>query len=323
MTPLYLGYANPDGTISPLLLDYYREMAASGAAMIVVENSVVQASGLGSPFTLRSDHNRYMRGLRKLATTIKEEGALAFLQINHAGRYRFIPEMFAPSAVKTGENMPKEMTAQQIKETIAAFASAAGRCKAAGFDGVEIHGGTSYLIVQFLSPKTNLRTDRYGGSLENRARFALEVFDAVKTSVGADYPVGYRFNADEWLPDGLHVSETGYLAAELEKRSVAYLSVMAGSYDAMEIPEYLEAEKKEAYMAGFAGEIKKTVKQTPVIAAGRISSPQTAENLLVQGTADLVGLARVLLTDPLWPQKALGKNNQPIVACQPRMFILF
>ena len=131
MTPLYLGYANPDGTVSPLLLNYYREMAASGVAMVVVENSAVHASGLGSPFTLRSDHDRYIDGLGKLAKTIKDEGSLAVLQINHAGRYRFIPEMIAPSAIKTGDHIPQEMTTDQIKETTASFAAAAKRTKEA------------------------------------------------------------------------------------------------------------------------------------------------------------------------------------------------
>lgn len=316
MTPLYLGYANPDGTVSPLLLDYYREMAASGVAMVVVENSAVQASGLGSPFTLRSDHDRYLRGLRKLAETIKREGALALLQINHAGRYRFMPKMVAPSPIKTGDNTPEEMTTDQINKTIASFAAAANRTKKAGFDGVEIHGGTSYLIIQFLSPKTNHRTDKYGGILENRARFGLEVLEAVKLAVGEEFPVGYRFNADEWLHDGLHVEETGYVAKELEKRGVTYLSVMAGSYEAINLPEYLEQEKKESYMAKFAGEIRKVLKHTPVIAAGRINSPKAAESLLANGTADLIGLARVLLADPLWPKKALGESDIPIVQCQ-------
>jgi len=317
MTPLYLGYANPDGTVSPLLLDYYHEMAASGAAMVVVENSAVHANGLGSPFTLRSDHDRYLRGLRKLAETIKSEGALAFLQINHAGRYRFMPSLIAPSPIKTGDHIPQEMTLDHIKEIVTSFAAAAKRTKEAGFDGVEIHGGTSYLIVQFLSPRTNHRSDQYGGILENRARFGLEVLESVKIAVGDAFPVGYRFNADEWLPDGLHVKETGYVAKELEKRDVAYLSVMAGSYEAINLPEYIEQEKKEAYMAVFAGDIKKVLKNTPVIAAGRINSQEKAESLLSDGTADLIGIARVLLADPLWPKKALGEIKMPIVHCQP------
>lgn len=316
MAPLYLGYANPDGTVSSLLLDHYRQMAASGVAMVVVENAAVHPSGLGSPFTVRTDHDRYLAGLYKLARAIQEEGALAVLQINHAGIYRFMPPLMAPSPIPTRDHTPREMTQADIDQMIAAYASAAGRTKEAGFDGVEIHGGTSYLIVQFLSPLSNHRTDRYGGSRENRARFTLEVTGAVIEAVGKNYPVGYRFNADEEMPEGLRVEETAYLARELEKKEVAYLSVMAGSYPAMQRPDYQEKEKQEAYMASYGGEIKKVLAHTPVIVAGRIGSPETADRLIGEGTSDAVGLARVLFADPYWPKKAKGEMVVPIIKCQ-------
>ena len=317
MAPMYLGYANMDGTVSPLILDHYREMSASGAGLIVVENAAVSASGMGSPFTLRADHDRHLAGLSDLAKTIHSEGALAFLQINHAGRYAYMPERLAPSPVKTGEVIPQEMTEDDIEQVIEAFAAAAERVKEGGFDGVEIHGGTGYLIVQFLSSRTNLRSDKYGGVIENRMRFPLRVVDEVLSAIGKDYPVGYRFLADEGLPDGLHREETSFLARELEQRGLAYLSVMAGTYDAFFLPEYLEKEKKEAYMVEFATAIKKTVSDMPVITAGRIQSPDTANKILVQGSADLIGLARVLFADPLWPKKARKIIEEPIVRCEP------
>lgn len=316
MAPLYLGYANSDGTVSPLLLEHYREMAGSGAAMIVVEHTGVDPSGLGSPFMLRIDDDRYISGLVELARIIQKEGALAVLQINHTGRYAYIPERLAPSPVKTGDVVPKEMTEQEIEETIQAFATGAKRVKEVGFDGVEIHGGTGYLCVQFLSPRTNLRKDRYGGSLENRMRFPLEVVDAVLTEVGESYPLGYRFLADEWLPDGLHIEETSVFARELEKRGVAYLSVMAGIHDAFYLPEYLEQEKREGYMVHFADSIKKAVQTTPIVTAGRIQSPETAEMILKKHEADLIGLARVLFADPCWPKKAESQRTEPIVECK-------
>jgi len=317
MAPLYLGYASPDGTVSPLMLEHYAEMADSGAALIVVENSVVDPSGLGSPFTLRIDDDRFIPGLSRLAQTIHDNGALAFLQINHAGRYAFMQDKLTPSGIKIGELETKEMSGADIDRIVECFASGAKRVREAGFDGVEIHGGTGYLIVQFLSPRTNLRTDEYGGSLENRMRFPLRVADEVINSVGKNFPVGYRFLADEELPDGLHVEETAVLAEELEKRGVAYISVMAGTYDAFILPEYIQKEKQEAYMAHYAGEIKKAAAQTPIITAGRIKTPETAESIIEQGTADLIGLARVLLADPLWPKKAAGLIDEPIVECEP------
>jgi 2,4-dienoyl-CoA reductase (NADPH2) len=209
------------------------------------------------------------------------------------------------------------MTEDDIERTIEAFATSARRVKEVGFDGLELHGGTGYLIVQFLSPRINKRIDAYGGSLENRMRFPLRVVDAVLKAVGPDFPVGYRFMADEWLPDGLHLEETALYAKELEKRGVAYLSVMAGTYDSFFIPEYVEAEKKEGYMVPFARQIKEAVTHMPVITAGRIKTPEFANRLIEEKQADLVGLARVLFTDPLWVRKAQGTVAEPIVSCEP------
>ncbi|MFZ0450425.1 MAG: NADH:flavin oxidoreductase [Desulfatiglandaceae bacterium] len=317
MVPLFVGYANPDGSVSPLVLEHYKEMAASGVSMVVVENVSVDPSGAGSPFILRADEDRYIPGMAELAGAIHDEGALAFLQLNHAGRYAYMQERLAPSPFKTGTIMPKEMTLEEIHKVVKAFAEGARRVKEAGFDGVEIHGGTGYLMVQFLSPRTNLRNDEYGGILENRMRFPLEATDAILETVGKDYPVGYRFLADEWLPDGLHPEETIPLAEKLEERGIAYLSVTAGTYDSFFVPEYLKEERSEGYMVHFAETIKKAVSKTPVIAAGRIQSPATAEKVIQQGQADLVGLARVLFADPLWPRKAKGEVTDPIVPCEP------
>lgn len=318
MAPLYLGYANSDGTVSPLTLDHYAEMADSGAAMITVEHTMIHPTGIGTPNSLRIDDDRYISGLSALARVIKDRGVVAFLQINHCGRYAFFaPEKWTPSPIDVGGEMSREMTIEQIDDAIQAYAAAARRVKAAGFDGVEIHGGMAYLIVQFFSPRTNRRSDLYGGSLENRMRFPLAVFDAVKEAVGPDFPVGYRFSADEEVPDGLHLEETVFLAKALAERGVAYLSVMAGSYDAYALETYREKEKKEAHMVPYAAEIKRAVPDTPVITAGRIKTPDLAERILREGQADLIGLARVLLADPLWPKKAKGEIKEPIVSCDP------
>jgi len=317
MAPLFLSYANPDGTASELIMDYYREMAASGAAMIVTENVAIDPSGMGSPYTLRADNDHAIAELAKIAKAIHQEGVIAISQLNHAGRYAHASQQrLAPSPVKTGGVVPKEMNAEEIETIIKSYAEAAARVKEAGFDGVELHGGTGYLLVQFLSRRTNQRKDDYGGPLENRMRFPLRVVETVMKSVG-EYPVGYRFLADEWLPEGLHTDETSLYAKELAKRGVAYLSVMAGTYDSFFLPAYKEKEKEEAYMAHFAGRIKEAVPELPVIAAGRIQTPETAEKVLEEGAADLIGLARVLFADPLWPKKAAGKDDKPIVKCLP------
>ena len=317
MTPLYLGYAGSDGGVTPLVLDHYREMAGSGAAMVAVEHIAVDPAGLGSPFMLRADDDRFLAGLSNLARTIRAEGAVAFAQLNHTGRYAFLPERWAPSPVESGGVVPRAMDHAEIDRTVKSYAAAARRIRHAGFDGLEIHGGTGYLLVQFLSGRTNLRTDEYGGPLENRFRFPLRVFDAVKQAVGAGYPVGYRFLADELLPDGLKLEETVPFAQILAERGVAYLSVMAGTHESFRLPEVIEMEHHEGYMVAYAEAVKKACTQTPVITAGRIQTPEFADRIVAESRADVVGLARVLFTDPLWPKKAKGEVSAPFVKCEP------
>ena len=313
MAPLYLGYAAAGGKISPLVLYHYDLMAQSGAAMIMVENAGIAPGGSGSPRTIRCDHNRYLGGLAALAATIKDRKSLAGLQINHAGRFAHVADPVAPSAVAAFNRTPRELTRKEITTIARQFAKAASRVKQAGFDLVELHGGTGYLLAQFVSPRTNLRTDGYGGALANRIRFPLEVLKRVKDAVG-DFPVGYRFLADEWLPDGLKLDESLVLAQALSQNGVAYISTMGGTYESFYLPEVVQKSRKPGYMVGLAGAVKKAV-DVPVIAAGRISTPARAESILKTRQADLIGLARVLWVDPQWPQKAREGRDRAILNC--------
>ena len=217
MAPLYLGYAGEGGTVSPLLLDHYRLMAQSGVALVVVENATIDhPTGSGSNRTLRTDTDECLDGLARLARTIKGEGTLACLQINHAGRFAGIAsQSLAPSAVEAFGRTPRALTTDEMQHIAEKFADAARRVQKAGFDMVELHGGTGYLLAQFISPRTNRRDDDYGGSLQNRCRFPVEVLSAVKAAVN-DFPVGYRFLANEWLPDGLGIEESCQAARALE-----------------------------------------------------------------------------------------------------------
>lgn len=316
MAPLFLGYARPSGEVSPLLLKHYREMGASGAALVVAENAAVAVEGLGSPFTLRVDHDRFLPGLAQLALAIKAGGALASLQLNHAGRFAWGDQPLAPSAVPVGEKTPRALGAQEIAQIVESFAQAAVRVQKAGFDAVELHGGTGYLLAQFLSPRSNRRQDAYGGGLEGRLRLPLEVIAAVRAAVGPDFPIGYRYLADEWLPDGFSLDQARQAAPFLARAGLAYLSVMGGTYESFFIPERQEQEKHQGYMTGLAAAIKEAV-DIPVITAGRIQQPDFAEGLIAQGRADLVGLARVLLADPQWPKKAQEGRAGQINPCQP------
>jgi 2,4-dienoyl-CoA reductase-like NADH-dependent reductase (Old Yellow Enzyme family) len=317
MAPMYVGYGGPGGTVNDLVLAYYRKIGHSGASLIVVENTGIDPAGAGAPFMLMAHKDECIEGLAKIADVIHAGGAYAFLQLNHAGRFAYLPDRIAPSPVPIGDITPREATSAEIHLLVEAFGDAALRVKKAGFDGVELHGGTGYLLAQFVSPRLNRRTDAYGGSLEHRMRFALEVLEAVRGRVGTEYPVGYRLLADELLPGGFSTEEATVFAQAYAEKGIDYLSVMAGTYESFRIPPYVDMERTEGYMVPYARRIKAAVPRMTVLTAGRIQTPQFAENILREGAADLVGLARVLFADPLWPKKAKGEIAGPINACNP------
>lgn len=316
MAPLFLGYAGEQGLVGEPLLDHYRLMARSGVALVVVENATVDhPTGSGAKRELRVDTDEFIDGLARLAQTIKAEGALACLQLNHAGRFaKVAPEPVAPSPVEAFGRMPRALTTGEMERVAQKFAEAAIRVKQAGFDMVELHGGTGYLLAEFISPRTNRRNDAYGGSLENRCRFPLEVVSTVKAAV-KDFPVGYRFLANEWMPEGLGIEESCEAAKAIAAEGVAYLSVMGGTYESFGLPEVVERSKEPGYMVHLAAAVKKAV-GVPVIAAGRIASGELAERVIAEGDADLVGLARVLWADPEWPLKVKEGREDQIIPCR-------
>ena len=317
MAPLYLGYAGEGGTVSDMLLEHYRLMASSGVAMVVVENaSVDHPVGSGSNRTLRVDTDDNLDGLKRLASAIKKEGALACLQINHAGRFAHAAkEPLAPSAVDTFGRMPRALEKAEIESIIDKYANAAARAKRAGFDMVELHGGTGYLLAQFLSPRTNKRNDTYGGTLENRQRFAMDVLSRVKEMVDP-FPVGYRFLSDEWLPDGLQLEESVRFASSLAQAGIAYISVMGGTYESFSLPEIVEKSKQEGYMLDLAAAVRAKV-DVPIIAAGRLATGAIADQAIAEGKTDLIGLARVLWADPQWLEKVYDGRDADIIHCSP------
>jgi len=315
MTPLYTGYARQDGHASPLLLEHYRQMGSTGLALVVVESCAVDPSGVGSPRMIRAYDDSFLEDLSRIAAEIHMGGALACCQINHVGRFAFVEEPLAPSPVPVFGRTPKALEVEEISRLVQAYADAALRVKRAGFDMVELHGGTGYLLTSFVSPRTNLREDAYGGSLEGRMRFPLEVVAATRQAVGQGYPVGYRFEAHEWLPDGFQPPEAETFARALEQAGVAYLSVMGGTYESFFLPEVIELSARDGYMVDLAAPLRKAV-SIPVVAAGRISTPELAEKILKAGQADLIGLARVILADPDWIQKALSGSEHDIEHCR-------
>ena len=346
MAPLFTAYAHKDGTVSSLTLEHYKEIAEGGVGMIVVANAIVDESGSVSKHSIRVDDDRFLPGLSRLADTIKKEDVAAVIQINHGGHFAQGKKTLSPSSVSLSDlnlaglyktalkpldfqqqwtvlsgaiqqhpKRPKKMTEDDIKFIISAYAKAAVRAKIAGFDMVEIHGATGYLIVQFLSPRINNRKDKYGGDLENRMRFPLELVQAVKDAVGNDFPVGYRFLADEWMDDGFTLDEAKIFAQRLSDLHVAYLSVTAGTYESFSRPVIVEKSHALGYMIYLAQQIKEVV-EVPVITTGRISTPELGEEILSEKKADFIGIARPLFADPQWPKKAYEGKDEDIFTCK-------
>jgi 2,4-dienoyl-CoA reductase-like NADH-dependent reductase (Old Yellow Enzyme family)/nucleotide-binding universal stress UspA family protein len=347
MAPMFWGYAASDGTVSRPLIDLYREIAGGGAALVVVANAIVAPEGAMSARALRVHDDTCLPGLTELAHAIREAGAIPCLQLNHAGRFAKVPLPLAPSPVPLrsvtsemtflGQDASKlgalnrmsmignflqhmvrcrrEMTEGDLEETARAFAAAALRAKRAGFAAVELHGATGYLLSQFLSPRTNHRQDRWGGSLERRMRFPLAVVEAVRGAVGPGFPVGWRFLAEEWLPGGFDLDQARVFAQRLEEAGVAYLSVTGATYESMFLPHVVKRLKKPGATVSLAAAIKRTV-AIPVVAAGRINSPKLAERVIENEQADLIGLARGLFADPRWPDKALEGREREITQCR-------
>ena len=256
--------------------------------------------------------------LRLTAEAIHRHGAICFGQVHHLGAGRdsdtWQPAISASeSPDEQAREVPHALDEEEIATLVQAFGHAARRVKEAGMDGVELHAAHVYLIHQFLSPFTNKRTDRYGGALENRMRFLLEIFDAVRRQVGPDYPLGIRFNGDDMVQGGLAATDVAEIARRIQDK-VVYISVSGGNatglLDGPKLPYVAPWFVELGHNVPAAAIIKQAV-HVPVIVAGRINEPSFAERVLAEGKADMIGMVRALLADPEWLAKARdGRVNE-------------
>lgn len=304
--------------VTDRLVDFYRERALGGAGLICVGYATVDEYS-GSPGNIGCHTDDHLPGLSQLALAIREGGARAAIQLNHAGRYN--PSFFlagkqavAPSAVpsRLTRETPRELESAEIAAIIERFAEAAERAKKAGFDLVEILAGTGYLISSFLSPLTNRRRDEYGGSLENRMRFGLEVVGRVKERVGHDFPLVVRVNGNDFMEGGIGREDLQTFAVALVAAGADALCINVGWHEAV-VPQIVTKVPRGVF-AYLAREIKNKV-SVPVIASHRINDPATARHLLREGFCDMVAIGRGLIADPLFPQKAREGREDLIVHC--------
>jgi len=300
----------PDGEFTQEMVNLYTGLARGGVGLIITGHAYIHPLGKAERRMTGIHNGGLIPALKKLVKEVHKLKTKIVMQINHCGgrRDRDVGEEtpIGPSTIKYKplEIISRQMTVHEIEEVISLFAQAALRVKKAGFDGVEIHSVHGYLINQFLSPITNKREDFWGGNLENRMRFLLEVYKHIRETVGKDYPVLARIPAGDFIEGGLTVSEAYEVARKLSELGIDAIDLSGGLAGS----RYRKGRKdlawmrREAYFRSYAEMVKK-ITRVPVILVGGLRKPETMRKILEEGAADLIGLARPLIREPDFPNR--------------------
>ena len=321
MAPMETRLCTPIGDTTQQMCDYYAERAKGGTAMIIVENTFVDSKASRSSISssgLNTDH--LIAGKFYLAQAIKENGAVAILQLSHGGIQASgaaVPgmECVGPSAKPSGfvGRMPRALEVEEIQEIEDAFAAAAFRAKCAGFDGIEIHGAHGYLICSFLSPYTNLRTDEYGGTREKRMTFLKNIIRKVREKVGYEFIVGLRISGHEYVDGGLTSEDTCAIGLAVEDE-VDYIHVSVGNYETMANWMISPMYRPEGAIVDLASAIKKVVTKAKIITVNALN-PELGEKALENGDADLIAFGRPLIADPYLANKVKEGRYEDVRPC--------
>jgi 2,4-dienoyl-CoA reductase-like NADH-dependent reductase (Old Yellow Enzyme family) len=303
-------------------------LALSGAGILIIEATAVTPEGRISPDDLGLWSDEHAAALEPIVNAMRRYAPIKIaIQLSHAGRKASsevpwqgganIPpdhargwQTVAPSAVPhaEGETVPLALDAEGLKRVKEGFVAAARRADALGLDAIELHGAHGYLLHQFLSPLSNRRADQYGGSLENRIRFPLEVFEAVRAAVSPEMAVGMRISATDWVEGGWDLEQSIVLARELEKLGCQFIHVSSGGLSPQQ-----KIPVGPGYQIDFAARIKAETPM-PTIGVGLITEPKHAEEIVSSGQADMVALARAMLYDPRWPWHAAAELGAHVSA---------
>ncbi len=296
------------------LTQYFLERARGGAGLIITGGYSPNLLGRLTPWSGSFNSTKMIRAHQKLTETIHQTGTKICLQLLHAGRYSFHPLSVAPSRIKSPITpfTPLAMPTFMVRSTIEDFANAALNAKKAGYDGVEIMGSEGYLIHQFLSERTNRRSDAYGGSFENRARFATEIIERTREKVGVNFILIFRISVVDLVEKGATPDEVIALAQMLEKSGVSIFNSGIGWHEAR-VPTIASMVPRGAFVE-LTAKLKKEIK-TPIIATNRINTPEIAEEIIASGSADLISMARPFLADARFVEKAKSGNADSINSC--------
>lgn len=311
MPPMFSGFATPRGEVTDRIVDYHRLRAAAGTALVIVEHTYVHPWGRLSDTQMGVHDDGLTPGLARLAAAIKGEGAVACLQLAHAGASTTIAAIgrapMGPTRMRhpfeSDVDAADEATAGEIALTIRAFGDAAVRAREAGFDAVEIHAAHGYLLSQFLSPLTNTRADEYGGNEQNRRRLHLGVLAEIRARLGPDFPVFIRLGAHDETPGGLELEETVRAAIALAAAGINLIDVSGGLQGSR--PPVVVA-RGPGWFVPYAQAIKEAV-NVPVLVTGGFTDPRHADRVVREGRADLIGVGRGMLNDAGWARSAIAE----------------
>ena len=320
MLPMARQFQGFNGEVTQKTIDYYAERAKGGVGLIIVGSTRVFP--LGHPFytpaSLNIGDDRYLPGHSDLVHAIHAHGAKAAIQFGHIGG-QTVHQSVAASDVQqffcdgTAYCKPRPISRDEIYDMIELFGQGALKAKTAGYDMVEIHAAHGYLLSGFLSPKLNLRTDEFGGSLKNRARITVELIKQIKRVAGDDFPVCVRISADDFIEGSIDLGESPQVAKILEEAGADVISVSAGSHETQHLSNDI-MRMDEDFKRPLFEAVKKEV-TIPIIIGGGYRNPDTAEKIVADGVADFLGMARSFLADPKWPRKAQEGRVEDIRRC--------
>ena len=299
------GMASDDGACTPRLMELMANLAKGGVGLIITSHAYIRLDGQAGPLQLGIYKDEFIDDLRELTSSIHKHGSRIVLQIAHAGYFanpKLTGQMpLALSQVEGFAKSPrKEMTMEEIQDIVEAFGQAARRSKKAGFDGVQIHAAHGYLLSQSISPAFNKRRDAYGGSVENRAKFLLEVLQRVRANVGPDFPILVKMNSQDFLEGGLTLEDSLQVDTMLQEQGVDAIELSGGTFVSGKLNpsrEGITSEEKEAYFREEAKVFKEKL-NVPLILVGGNRSFQLAEWLVKEGYADYISMSRPFIREP-------------------------
>ncbi len=309
-----------EGTIDGKLVKLYERWGRGGAGMLITGNVIVHRDGRTEPHNVVLDGDRNLPMLKRWAEAAQADGSKLFMQINHAGRQTMRAvtwEPVAPSAVAVKRpgvfSVPRPLEDAEIEDLIERYAFAASQAYAAGFAGAQIHGAHGYLVSQFLSPLTNLRTDRWGGSLDNRMRFVLEIARAMRKATSPTFAITAKLNSADFQRGGFSSEDSVLVAQALEAEGLNLLEISGGSYEkpAMMGAARESTRKREAYFLDYAEKMRETVKM-PLMVTGGFRTRAGMLEARETGAVDVVGIARPFAVDPDIARRLLDGDETPL-----------